>query len=287
MAAGGAAVVIEDAELEPERLRALAAELLARPSAARGDGLGRRRARAPRRRRAGRGRAAGRDRQPCVAMSNPDWSGRELHFIAIGGAGMSGLALVCARARGPGDRLRSRRELVPVAAAGGRARAAGRPRRRAGARGRRGRRLDRDRRRQPGAGPGARARSAGHPSRRAARRALLAAAADRGLGHPRQDDHRGDAGARAAGDGRRPRVPDRRRAARRRPRGRAGERRLGGGGVGGRRGRRVRRQLPRARGPRSRWSPTSSSTTTRAGARGRSCWRRSAASPAPPPRSRR
>jgi UDP-N-acetylmuramate--alanine ligase len=28
-------------------------------------------------------------------MTNPDWSGRELHFIAIGGAGMSGLALIC------------------------------------------------------------------------------------------------------------------------------------------------------------------------------------------------
>ncbi|MDX6583105.1 MAG: UDP-N-acetylmuramate--alanine ligase [Solirubrobacterales bacterium] len=30
------------------------------------------------------------------ATSTGDWSGRELHFIAIGGAGMSGLALVCA-----------------------------------------------------------------------------------------------------------------------------------------------------------------------------------------------
>jgi UDP-N-acetylmuramate--alanine ligase len=30
-------------------------------------------------------------------MSEPDWSGRALHFIAIGGAGMSGLALVCRR----------------------------------------------------------------------------------------------------------------------------------------------------------------------------------------------
>jgi len=30
-------------------------------------------------------------------MNDPDWSGRELHFIAIGGAGMSGLALVCDR----------------------------------------------------------------------------------------------------------------------------------------------------------------------------------------------
>ena len=28
-------------------------------------------------------------------MAEPDWSDRELHFIAIGGAGMSGLALVC------------------------------------------------------------------------------------------------------------------------------------------------------------------------------------------------
>src|SRR4051794_23203571 len=30
-------------------------------------------------------------------MSTEDWSGRELHFIAVGGAGMSGLALVCAQ----------------------------------------------------------------------------------------------------------------------------------------------------------------------------------------------
>ena len=30
-------------------------------------------------------------------MNDPDWRGRELHFIAIGGAGMSGLALVCAQ----------------------------------------------------------------------------------------------------------------------------------------------------------------------------------------------
>ncbi|HYG96726.1 MAG TPA: Mur ligase domain-containing protein, partial [Solirubrobacterales bacterium] len=30
-------------------------------------------------------------------MSATDWSGRRLHFIGIGGAGMSGLALVCAR----------------------------------------------------------------------------------------------------------------------------------------------------------------------------------------------
>src|SRR5918994_2134934 len=30
-------------------------------------------------------------------MQESDWKGRELHFIAIGGAGMSGLALVCDR----------------------------------------------------------------------------------------------------------------------------------------------------------------------------------------------
>ena len=30
-------------------------------------------------------------------MTSEDWSGRELHFIAVGGAGMSGLALVCAQ----------------------------------------------------------------------------------------------------------------------------------------------------------------------------------------------
>ena len=30
-------------------------------------------------------------------MTSEDWSGRALHFIAVGGAGMSGLALVCAR----------------------------------------------------------------------------------------------------------------------------------------------------------------------------------------------
>ena len=30
-------------------------------------------------------------------MTSEDWTGRQLHFIAVGGAGMSGLALVCAR----------------------------------------------------------------------------------------------------------------------------------------------------------------------------------------------
>ena len=57
---------------------------------------GRARARPPRRRRAGRGRDARRDRRTFGRDERrDDWSGRELHFIAIGGAGMSGLALVC------------------------------------------------------------------------------------------------------------------------------------------------------------------------------------------------
>ena len=49
------------------------------------------------------------------------------------------------------------------------------------------------------------------------------------------------------------------------------QRRLGRGRVGRRRGRRERRQLPRAASPRSRWSPTSRWTTTPAGARWPSC----------------
>ena len=54
-----------------------------------------------------------------------NWSERKLHFIAIGGAGMSGLALVCHRlgARVTGsDRAESS---LPRAAARGRDRAAG------------------------------------------------------------------------------------------------------------------------------------------------------------------
>ena len=51
-----------------------------------------------------------------------DWSGRRLHFVGIGGAGMSGLALVCARPRRRGQRQRSRRLLLYGAPARGGAR---------------------------------------------------------------------------------------------------------------------------------------------------------------------
>ena len=80
------------------------------------------------------------------------WKGSRLHFIAIGGAGMSGLALVCARLGRRGQRLGPLGVLVRRAAAGGGAGARDRPRRCPGPRGRRGRGLDRDRRGQPRAG---------------------------------------------------------------------------------------------------------------------------------------
>ena len=40
-------------------------------------------------------------------MSSTPWAGRRLHFIGVGGAGMSGLALVAQRARRRGDRART------------------------------------------------------------------------------------------------------------------------------------------------------------------------------------
>jgi UDP-N-acetylmuramate--alanine ligase len=97
MAEAGAAVVVPDSELDGERLRAevetlltdgarlesmaLAARSLARPDAAAriADEL-----------------LAACEGSPKPAMAAP-WAGRRLHFVGIGGAGMSGLALVAAR----------------------------------------------------------------------------------------------------------------------------------------------------------------------------------------------
>ena len=97
MAAGGAAVVVEDSELDPASLHALAASCSRdqRRSAAMADGLAR--ACQARRRRANRGGGPCGDRQGFGVMSKgeSDLGRRALHFIAIGGAGMSGLALVC------------------------------------------------------------------------------------------------------------------------------------------------------------------------------------------------
>ena len=40
-------------------------------------------------------------------VSDKPWAGRRLHFVGIGGAGMSGLALIAAQARRRGHRLGS------------------------------------------------------------------------------------------------------------------------------------------------------------------------------------
>ena len=123
------------------------------------------------------------------AVSDDTLERPRLHFVGIGGAGMSGLALV-ARALGASvtgsDRAAGSPYLGAAARARGRARRG--PRRRERAAGRRGRRLQRDPARQPGARDRPRARPARAAPRRPARRAHAAEADDRGHRHPRQDD---------------------------------------------------------------------------------------------------
>ena len=99
MAQAGAAVVVPDAELtaarlgdevgallgDPSRLAAMAgaSAALARPDAAQAvadEVLA--------------ARGGGRRRRPGRADERASWAGRRLHFVGIGGAGMSGLALI-------------------------------------------------------------------------------------------------------------------------------------------------------------------------------------------------
>ncbi len=150
------------------------------------------------------------------------------------------------RAGRDGDRQRPRRLLLYGATARRRPRACRRPRRRQPARGRRGRRLDRDRRGQPRAERWRGSAASSRSTAAAARRAVRGEAADRRRRHARQDDDDGDAGLGAAGARRRSGLLRRRRGARAGARGSCRQRRLGRGGVGRRRGRRERRQLPRA-----------------------------------------
>ena len=197
---------------------------------------------------------------------------RELHFIAIGGAGMSGLALVAHAPGRRGHRLRPRRELLPRAPAARRASShasATTPTRcpagadvvvstaiaddnpelvRARERGQRvihrGELLAevlRARRLIAVAGTHGKTTTAGMLVH-----GLRAIGADPAFVLGGELPGAGDGGTPAN----------------------AG---LGGGGVDRRRGRRVRRQLPRSCAPRSRSSPTSSSTITPAGARAPSC----------------
>ena len=106
MAEAGAAAVIDDAELTPQRLDQVVGELLGdearlRRMAAASRSLARpdaaRRVAAEVLAAAAGAQAAGSDAaegEARTAVSEGRWSGRRLHFIAIGGAGMSGLALV-------------------------------------------------------------------------------------------------------------------------------------------------------------------------------------------------
>ena len=166
------------------------------------------------------------------------WSGRRLHLVGVGGAGMSGYARAAHALGAERQRLRCGRRpyLERLAADGVLRRGVGHraenlpagdgvelvyssavPGRERGAR------------------RGARARAARAPARGAARRAERAAAHDRGGRHARQDDHRLDARARAARGRPGPRLA-RRRPARRR----ACQRALERGRVARGRGRRVR-----------------------------------------------
>ena len=99
---------------------------------------------------------------------------------------------------------------------------------------------------EPRARPGARAGPDRAPPRAAARRAVRQPPPARGRRYPRQDDDDGDAGPRAARGGSGPLLLPRGRTARRGTRRRRGQRGVGHGRVGGGRGRRERRKLPRA-----------------------------------------
>ena len=143
MTDGGAAVVIPDAELEAARLASVVARPIRRLNSLGCDVRGLDSARPSRRRRADR--RGGPRRDPIYrGGGHVSWSDRKLHFIAIGGAGMSGLALVCHRlgAEVSGSDRAESSYMERLRAAG--TPAAARPRPGPGARRRGGGRLHRD-----------------------------------------------------------------------------------------------------------------------------------------------
>ena len=242
MAAAGAAIVIARRGARArERLAARGRGAARRRGAAGGDGGGLARrwpGPTPRARIADEVLAAARDER----LERPT----QLHFIGIGGAGMSGLALVCAPAR----RRRSPAATAPTppiwsacARPGSTPASATTPRTCPRAP------RSSSRPRSATTTPSWRwPASAGiEPIHRGELLAELCAreAPDRGRRHPRQDDDDGDAGLGAAGDRRRPGLLRRRRGpgARRRT-ARAANAGWGEGEWVGRRGRRERRQLP-------------------------------------------
>ena len=141
------------------------------------------------------------------------WGGRRLHFVGIGGAGMSGLALVCARlgaAVSGSDRADSsymeRLRAAGLEPAVGHD-AANLPE---GAEVVVSTAIGED---NPELRARPRAAASSRPPRRAAGRALRREATDRDRRHPRQDDDDRDARLGAARDRRRPRLLRRRRGA--------------------------------------------------------------------------
>ena len=186
-------------------------------------------------------------------MPERDWAGAGGSTSSgSAGPGMSGLALVCARPRA--DRYRGRSQRLPLiwsgsVRRGSRRRSATTPR--TCSRGAEVVVLDRDRRREPRAGARPRARDRADSPWGVARRALCREAADRDRRHPRQDDDDRDGGLGAARAGGGSGLLRRRRGAGLGPDGAPANAGWGDERVGGRRGRRVRRQLPAPR-PRDR-----------------------------------
>ena len=90
MADAGAAIVIADGELTGPRAGIGGRLAAGRPGPPPGDGPGGPDPRPPRRR-AGRRRCGAEGRGRMSAADRP-WSGRRLHFVGVGGAGMSGYA---------------------------------------------------------------------------------------------------------------------------------------------------------------------------------------------------
>ena len=154
MERAGAAIVIDDGEVTAERLAREVAELLADHVAPQRDGRRLRRARPAGRGPRHRGRAARRRGGKLASSPMPDprpWTGRRLHFVGIGGVGMSGYATVSAQlgATVTGSDRAASPALERLVAAGIDARAGHDCRAAAGRRRRRGRGLERDRGGQP------------------------------------------------------------------------------------------------------------------------------------------
>ena len=97
MVSGGAALLVDDAELDGALLERLVAELLGDTRAPRRHGRGRGRARQAGRgaagRRPGRGRTDEREARGTMSDAARDFP-QPVHFVGIGGAGMSGIAAV-------------------------------------------------------------------------------------------------------------------------------------------------------------------------------------------------